>query len=82
MESVEAMQKITNKLNIHNSKLCDCPRSHINCLTAKEWIKAQVAIQEFYYEGRDIRDKSIHPAVFPINLLKHFIKLFTHEGAS
>lgn len=71
-----------NKLEISSGRLCNRPKNHIDCLTAKEWVKAQVAIQEFYYEGRDIRDKSIHPAVFPINLPKHFIKLFTHEGAS
>lgn len=43
-------------------------------------MKSQVAIQEFYYEGRDLRDKDLHPAVFPIALPSHFIKLFTHEG--
>jgi DNA modification methylase len=49
-------------------------------LTAKEWIQSQVAIWEFSYERRDIRDKSIHPAVFPIGLPAKCIKLFTHEG--
>jgi DNA modification methylase len=39
-----------------------------------------VTIQTFYYEGRDIRDKNIHPAVFPISLPAHFIKLLTHKG--
>jgi DNA modification methylase len=43
-------------------------------------MKNQVAIWEFYYERRDIRDKSIHPAVFPIGLPKRCIQLFTHEG--
>lgn len=80
MESIENLKKSTSKLNINYSRTCNCPANHINCLTAKEWIKAQVAIQEFYYEARDVRDKKIHPAVFPISLPKHFIKLFTHEG--
>ena len=39
-----------------------------------------VAIKEFYYESRDIRDKSIHPAMFPISLPSHFIQLLTHKG--
>jgi len=72
--------EITKPLNIRYTKTCSCPDNHINCLTAKEWTKGMVAIQTFYYEGRDIRDKNIHPAVFPIALPAHFIKLLTHEG--
>ena len=78
------------KLNIGFMKTCDCASSHISCITAKEWVKSQVAIQqfpitedeikEFYYEGRDIRDKDVHPAVFPIALPAHFIKTLTHKG--
>ena len=68
------------KLNIGFKKTCNCPDNHINCLTPKEWIKGQVAIWELYYEGRDIRDKDIHPAVFPIALPKKCIELFTHKG--
>lgn len=67
-------------LAIGHSKTCDCPSSHISCITAKDWLKAQVTIQEFYYEGRDIRDKDVHPAVFPIALPKHFIRTLTHPG--
>jgi DNA modification methylase len=67
-------------LEIKYEKICDCPPSHINCLTAKEWTQAQVAIWEFYYNGKDIRDKDVHPAVFPIGLPKKCIQLFTHEG--
>jgi len=67
-------------LDIGCEKTCDCPSNHINCLTAKEWIRSQVAIWEFSYEKRDIRDKTIHPAVFPIGLPAKCIKLFTHEG--
>jgi len=86
------VQTIDNrkKLNIHFMKTCDCNSKHISCITAKEWVKSQVAIQEFpitedeikefYYEGRDIRDKDVHPAVFPIALPAHFIKTLTHKG--
>jgi DNA modification methylase len=49
-------------------------------VTAKEWVKGMVTIQPFYYTSRDIRDKNMHPAVFPISLPAHFIKLLTHEG--
>ena len=35
---------------------------------------------EFFYESRDVRDKQIHPAVFPVSLAKKIIGLFTHEG--
>jgi len=68
------------KLNIGYKKICDCPENHISCITPKEWIKSQVAIWEFSYEKRDIRDKNIHPAVFPIALPKKFIELLTHRG--
>ena len=67
-------------LEINHSKICNCPDNHINCLTAKEWMKSQVAIWEFFYEKRDIRDKDIHPAVFPIALPAKCIQLFTHKG--
>ena len=70
----------TQLLDIGYEKTCDCPSNHINCLTAKEWIKSQVAIWDFSYEKRDIRDKTIHPAVFPIALPAKCIKLLTHEG--
>jgi DNA modification methylase len=68
------------KLSINYKRSCSCPASHINCLTSKEWVKGQVAVWELYYEKRDIRDKDIHPAVFPISLPKKCIELFTHKG--
>ncbi len=49
-------------------------------MTAKEWMKSQLGVWEFYYEGRDIRDKSVHPATYPISLAKKCIELFTHRG--
>lgn len=76
---VESTQ--TSKLlDIGCERTCNCPPNHINCLIPKEWIQSQVAIWEFSYEKRDIRDKNIHPAVFPIGLPARCIKLFTHEG--
>lgn len=82
--------KSEKKLKINHMKTCDCPSNHISCITAKEWVKSQVAIQEFpvqedsiqefYYERRDVRDKDVHPAVFPISLPAHFIKTLTHKG--
>lgn len=67
-------------LDIGFQKICDCPANHIDCLTPKEWMRGMVGVWEFYYEKRDIRDKTIHPAVFPIGLPAKCIKLFTHEG--
>jgi len=62
------------------ARTCDCPANHLNCLTPKEWLKAQIGVWQFYYEGRDIRDKKIHPATFPIALAARCIELFTHRG--
>jgi DNA modification methylase len=49
-------------------------------MTAKEWVKAQIGVWEVFYEGRDVRDKEIHPAVMPISLARRVIELFTHRG--
>jgi len=49
-------------------------------MTAKEWLKSQLGVWQFTYEARDIRDKKIHPATFPISLSTKVISLFTHEG--
>jgi len=68
------------QLGIGYTRTCKCPPSHINCLKAKEWLKCQLGVWQFSYEGRDVRDKNIHPATFPISLSKKVIKLFTHEG--
>jgi DNA modification methylase len=67
-------------LNIGTERSCNCPPTHINCMTAKEWLKSQLGVWEFFYEGRDVRDKTAHPATFPISLATHVIKLFSHEG--
>ena len=67
-------------LPIAHTRTCDCPASHLNCMTAKEWLKSQVGVWQFYYEKRDIRDKRVHPATFPVSLAKRVIQLFSHEG--
>lgn len=64
----EMLHKIIKALDIGYHKICNCPLNHINCSNPKDWIKGQVAIWEFFYEKRDIRDKNVHPAVFPIGL--------------
>lgn len=76
---VQAVE-IKKPLEINHIRTCNCPSNHINCLTAKEWMISQVAVWEFFYKKRDIRDKNVHPAVFPIGLPKKCIELFTHEG--
>lgn len=67
-------------LSLPHSRTCHCPPNHLNCLDAKEWMKAQIGVWQFYYEGRDIRDKTLHPATFPISLARRVIELFTHRG--
>ncbi len=69
-----------SRLSIGSDRTCDCKPNHLSCLTAKEWVKAQLGVWRFAYEKRDIRDKSLHPATFPIALAKKVISLFTHEG--
>ncbi len=68
------------KLPIGFKRLCDCKPSHINCMTAKEWLKSQLGVWQFFYESRDVRDKKVHPATFPIALAKKLIELFSHQG--
>lgn len=67
-------------LDIGHERLCECNKTNINCLTAKDWLKNQIGVWQFTYEKRDIRDKSTHPATFPISLCRKVIELFTHEG--
>ena len=72
--------KQKKKLDINTVKTCNCEANHTNCLTAKEWTKSQVAVWEFAYKKRDVRDKKIHPAGFPIDLPGKCIQLFSDEG--
>lgn len=69
-----------SKLGIKYLRTCTCKPTHINCLTASQWIKHQLGVWEFYYEKRDVRDKTLHPATFPLSLSKRIIELFTHQG--
>ena len=71
---------LSKKLDIDFNRICNCPDNHINCLTAKEWIKHQIGVWQFYYEGRDIRDKNLHPATYPIALARKCIELLTRKG--
>lgn len=75
--------KITQKIarpDIDYQRICQCGPTHINCMTPKEWIKSQLGVWHFGFESRDIRDKNLHPATFPISLAKKCIELFTHKG--
>ncbi len=67
-------------LQVGHCRLCDCPENHLSCISPKEWTKAQLGVWRFSYEKRDIRDKRVHPATFPIALAKRVIELFTHQG--
>ncbi|HPI38399.1 MAG TPA: DNA methyltransferase [Ignavibacteriaceae bacterium] len=77
---LQKTSKIFNKLEIGFDRICQCDRTKINCLTAKEWLKCQLGVWQFTYEKRDVRDKEKHPATFPISLSKKVIELFTHQG--
>lgn len=68
------------RLAIGGGRACDCKPGNLNCLTAKEWIKRQLGVWQFNYERRDLRDKKLHPAAFPIALARRVIELFTHQG--
>jgi DNA modification methylase len=68
------------KLDIPYHRTCACPPNHLNCMTAKEWVKSQLGVWQFNYESRDVRNKKVHPATFPISLATRIISLFTHEG--
>src|SRR3972149_2171538 len=69
-----------HKLGIGHKRACFCGPTHINCMTPKDWLKSQLGVWQFFYEARDIRDKNLHPATFPIALAKRVIALSTHAG--
>ena len=76
----ESTEYYRTKVAIGSKRVCSCAPNNLNCLTAKEWLKSQIGVWQFFYESRDIRDKNVHPATFPISLAKKVISLFTHEG--
>lgn len=67
-------------ISIDNTRLCDCKKGFLSCIEARDWMKNQIGVWQFMYEPRDIRDKSVHPAVFPIAMAKRVIEQFTHRG--
>ena len=69
-----------NMIDIRSARTCDCSEKHLSCISAREWMKNQIGVWDFTYSSRDIRDKSVHPAVFPIALPSRVIEQFTHKG--
>ncbi|MDO4582288.1 MAG: DNA methyltransferase [Bacillota bacterium] len=67
-------------IKISNQRLCDCHQGYLSCIEARNWMKNQIGVWQFMYEPRDIRDKKVHPAVFPIAMAKRVIEQFTHKG--
>jgi DNA modification methylase len=80
LNSIRGMVEMKDRLPIDSTRTCNCGETHLNCMTAKEWVKSQIGVWQFSYEKRDVRKKSVHPAAFPISLAKRVIELFTHEG--
>lgn len=39
-----------------------------------------IGVWEFSVDPRDVRDKAVHPATFPIDLAKRVVSLFSHVG--
>ena len=71
---------MSNMIEISNSRLCDCKAGYLSCIDARSWMKNQIGVWEFKYESRDVRDKIIHPATFPISMARRVIEQFTHRG--
>ncbi len=69
-----------NYIEINHEKLCDCSQGSLSCIKARDWMKNQIGVWTFHYESRDIRDKKVHPAVFPIEMAQRVIEQFTHKG--
>lgn len=67
-------------IKIDNSRICNCHNGYLSCIEPREWMKNQIGVWQFTYESRDIRDKNVHPAVFPIAMAKRVIEQFTHKG--
>lgn len=59
---------------------CSCTGNKLSCVDGKTWMKNMVGIWSFAYEKRDIRDKKVHPATYPIQLATRIIEQFTHRG--
>lgn len=52
IEEKTVTRKANNKkLPINSEKTCDCKENHLNCLTAKDWLKSQLGVWQFNYES-------------------------------
>ncbi len=71
---------MSSLVKIDNKRLCNCPKGYLSCIEASDWLKNQIGVWEFKYEARDVRDKNIHPATFPISMATRVIEQFTHKG--
>ncbi|OGW49997.1 MAG: DNA methyltransferase [Nitrospirae bacterium RBG_19FT_COMBO_42_15] len=80
MTARETQALYSSKADIQYQRVCSCKPTHINCQTPKDWIKSQLGVWQFTYEKRDIRDRTLHPATFPISLARKIIDLFSHCG--
>ncbi|HQJ32895.1 MAG TPA: DNA methyltransferase [Anaerolineaceae bacterium] len=76
----ETTEHYRTKIAIGTNRTCSCALNSLNCLSAKEWLKSQIGVWQFFYESRDVRDKNLHPATFPISLAKKVVSVFSHEG--
>lgn len=75
-----AVYNAKSLIEIEHTRKCNCGPTHINCMTPKDWLKSQIGVWQFYYEKRDIRDRTLHPATYPLALAKKCIELFSHTG--
>jgi DNA modification methylase len=71
---------MNNYIKINHDRICNCKKGNLSCIEAREWMKNQIGVWTFAYEPRDIRDKKVHPATFPIAMAKRVIEQFTHKG--
>lgn len=74
------MAEMSDYIEISNARICNCHQGYLSCIEPRDWMKNQIGVWQFTYESRDIRDKKIHPAVFPISMAKRIIEQFTHRG--
>jgi DNA modification methylase len=71
---------MSDYIEINNKRQCSCPQGFLSCIEARDWMKNQIGVWQFLYEPRDVRDKKIHPATFPIAMAKRVIEQFSHRG--
>ena len=49
----EASATYRQNIHINYQRTCACKPNNINCLTAKDWLKSQIGVWQFFYESRD-----------------------------